>query len=232
MTPPLRLCSTDQSHILNSDVSISHCLKLIKTHNISSPNGSAAYSLRAAGFKLVKQLGKWISTDQTIKFQPYTLDNQSPLCKKPTAAAKTNWKKITTALSRSSIDWFFHGSYDLLTPHLQRRDHAKDYIIALAHVSNFSPSSCHHANSAWATDGSMIPAASGISDKKTVTAAVTGPSTLVLQVKGCNTSILQGEQMGLLTALVLTQSPPQIYTDHLNSTTLIDDSRTAINQER
>jgi hypothetical protein len=78
----------------------------------------------------------------------------------------------------------------------------------------------------------MIPAASGISDKKTVTAAVTGPSTLVLQVKGRNTSILQGEQMGLLAALVLAQSPPQIYTDHLNSTTLIDDSRTAINQER
>jgi hypothetical protein len=232
MTPPLRLCSTDQSHILNGDVSISHCLKLIKTHNISSPDGSAAYSLRAAGFKLVKQLGEWISTDQTIKFQPYTLDNQSPLRKKPTAAAKTNWKKITTALSRSSIDWFFHGSYDLLTPRLQRRDHAEDYIIALAHVSNFSPSSCHHANSAWATDGSMIPAASGISDKKTVTAAVTGPSTLVLQVKGRNTSILQGEQMGLLAALVLAQSPPQIYTDHLNSTTLIDDSRTAINQER
>jgi len=231
MTPPLCLCSTNQSHILNSDVFISHCLKLIKTHNISSPDGSAAYSLCAAGFKPTKQLGEWISTNQTINFQPYTPDNLSPLHKKPTAATKTNWNKITTVLSHSSIDWFFHGSYDLLTPCLQCHDHAEDYIITLAHVSNFTPSSCHHANSAWATNGSLIPVASGISDKKTITAVVTGPSTLMLQVKGCNTLILQGEQMGLLAVLVLTKFPPQIYTDQLNSTTLIDDSCTAINQE-
>ena len=38
--------------------------------------------------------------------------------------------------------------------------------------------------------------------------------------------------MGLLAALVLADSPPQIYTDHLNSTMLIDDSHTAVNQER
>ena len=56
MTPPLHLCLTDQSHILNGDISISHCLKLIKSHNIASPNGTAAYSLHAAGFKLIKQL--------------------------------------------------------------------------------------------------------------------------------------------------------------------------------
>jgi hypothetical protein len=62
-------------------------------------------------------------------------------------------------------------------------------------------------------------------------AAVTGPATLILQVKGHNTSILQGEQMGLLTALVLTESPPQIYTDHMNSTMLSNDSRTAVNQK-
>jgi hypothetical protein len=80
-------------------------------------------------------------------------------------------------------------------------------------------------------DGSMIPTASGISDRKSITAAVTRPATLILQIKDCNTLILQGEQIGLLAALVLAESPPQIYTDHLNSTMLIDDSCTAINQE-
>jgi hypothetical protein len=30
MKPPLRLCSTDQCHILNSEVSISHCLNILK----------------------------------------------------------------------------------------------------------------------------------------------------------------------------------------------------------
>src|ERR1700678_4390025 len=59
MKPPLHLCSTDQSYLLQGDVSVSHCLKLIKTHDPSCPSGSAAFSLRSAGFKLVKQLGLW-----------------------------------------------------------------------------------------------------------------------------------------------------------------------------
>jgi len=77
----------------------------------------------------------------------------------------------------------------------------------------------------------MIPATSGIGDRKSITTAVTGPATLILQIKDCNTSILQGEQMGLLVALVLAESPPQICTNHMNSTMLIDDSCTAVNQE-
>jgi hypothetical protein len=104
--------------------------------------------------------------------------------------------------------------------------------MALAHTCKFVPSSCNHDNSTWATDGSMVPAVSGIGDRKSITAATTGPTTLILQIKHRNASILQGEQMGLLVALVLAHSPPQIYTDHMNSTILIDDSRTTVNQER
>ena len=77
----------------------------------------------------------------------------------------------------------------------------------------------------------MIPATSGISDPKSITAAVTGPTTLVLCINHHNTSILQGEQMGLLGPLVLAKLSPQIYTDHLNSATLIEDSRTAVTQD-
>jgi len=232
MKPPLHLIATDQSHILNGDISISHCLKLIKTHDNTGPDGSAAYSLRTAGLKLIKQLGKWISNNQTLQFHPNTMHNPPPPQKKLTVSAKANWDKVTNALSQSNINWFFHGTIDLLTPRSQRRDNAENYITALARTCKFIPSSYNHNNSTWATDGSMIPAASGISDKKFITAAATGPETLILQVKGRNASILQGEQMGLLAALVLAESPPQIYTDHMNSTTLIDDSRTALNQER
>jgi hypothetical protein len=78
----------------------------------------------------------------------------------------------------------------------------------------------------------MTPASSGISDPKSITAAVTGPATLVLRVLDRNSSILQGEQMGLLAALVLADPSLQIYTDHLNSTMLIEDSRSAINLDR
>ena len=232
MKPPLRLCATDQSHLLNGDVSISHSLKLIKKHDSSCPSESAAYSLRTAGFKLIKQLGVWTSADQTILFRPFTMDNLLPPSTKFTTASRMNWDKITHAISHSNFNWLFYGSPDLLISRLQRRDDSENYIIALAQTCKFLPSPSCLDNSTWATDGSMIPAASSISDSKSVTAAAIGPATLILRVKDRNASILQGEQLGLLTALVLAESPPQIYTDHLNSCTLIDDSRTAINQER
>jgi hypothetical protein len=232
MKPPLRLCSTDLSHIIEGDVSISHTLKLAKSHDDLSPSGVAANSLRAAGLTLVKQLGNWRITNHTLKFIPHNLDDLVLTGRKLTTAAKSNWKKITDALSLSHIDWFFFGSSDLLTSRPQRRDAAEDYIRSLATTCKFPPSSYDHDNTFWASDGSMIPAASSISDHKSVTAAVSGPSSLILRATHRNASILQGEQLGLITALVLADLSPQIYTDHLNSTSLIDDSRTAVLQDR
>ena len=140
--------------------------------------------------------------------------------------------KATRALSHSDISWLCLGSTDLLTEPLQCRDDAELYITALAMTCKFRLSSQPHNNKIWATDGSMISASSSISDMKHVTVAATGPITLVLRVPHRNASILQGEQLGLVMALVLADLPPQIYTNHLNSTMLIDDSRTAVNQER
>jgi hypothetical protein len=235
MKPPLRLYATDQSHILNGEVSISHCLKLIKKHNPLCPSGSAALSLRTNSFKMVKQLGSWSSTNHGVVFHLLKMDDQLKLLnlhKKPSPTAKLNWNKITYALSHIDFNCLFDGSTDLLIPRAQRLDNAEHYITALAQICKFSPTSCQHNDNTWASDGSMIPAASGISDFKSITAAVTGPTTLILRIKDRNSSILQGEQMGLLAALVLAKYPPQIYTDHLNSTMIIDDSRTAINQDR
>ena len=235
MKPPLRLCSTNHSHILQGDVSISHSLKLLKTHDVSSPSGSAAYSLRAVGVRLVKQLGYWSIANGLLKFNPYPINDRLPTGKKLSNATRSNWNKINAALSTSHIDRFFFGSIDLLMPPLQRRDAAENYIQALATTCKFPPSSSGtsaHANFSWATDGSMIPAASSISDPKSVTAAVSGPSSLTLRVVHRNASILQGEQVGLVAALVLADDSPQIYTDHMNSTQLIDDSRSSVNQDR
>ena len=232
MKPPLCLLPTDQSHILKGDLSISHCLKLLKMHDRSFPSGSTAYSLRTAGIRLVKQLGKWLATDNKLVFNPINTDDRLQLLRRQSAAVKTNWLKATHALSHSDICWLCLGSTDLLTEPLQRRDDAELYITALAMTCKFRSSSQPHNNKIWATDGSMIPASSSISDMKHVTAAATGPVTLVLRVPHRNASILQGEQLGLVMALVLADLPPQIYTDHLNSTMLIDDSRTAVNQER
>ena len=42
----------------------------------------------------------------------------------------------------------------------------------------------------------MIPAASGLGDDKSVTAALTGPKTVILRLNGHNLTILHGEPMG------------------------------------
>jgi hypothetical protein len=131
------------------------------------------------------------------------MDDLLPSTKRPTVAVRKNWDNITNALSLSYINWFYYGSSDLLIPHLQRRDDAEHYITTLAQTCKFPPSSSSADNSTWASDGSMIPAASGISDAKSITAAVTRPATLILRLKDRNASILQGEQLGLLAALVL-----------------------------
>ena len=102
LKPPLCLCATDHSHILSGDVSISHCLKILKTHDNAPPSGSAAYSLRAAGFKLIKQIGLWSSTNNVLKFNPFKLTNQLLPPKKPSNALRLNWEKVTISLSRSS----------------------------------------------------------------------------------------------------------------------------------
>ena len=110
MKPPLVLCSTDQSHVLQGDVSISHILKILKTHDNTSPSGLSAFSLRAAGIKLIKQLGTWQPLNHSLKFIPYCIDDKLPPSTRPTEAAKKKWLKVTESLSRSNIGFFFYGS--------------------------------------------------------------------------------------------------------------------------
>ncbi|KAJ7255014.1 hypothetical protein B0H12DRAFT_1050396 [Mycena haematopus] len=80
----------------------------------------------------------------------------------------------------------------------------------------------------WGTDGSMIPASATLNQDRQVTAAATGPATVVVKLLGRNLSILHGELMGHILALVLcddTTSVPRLYSDHQNSVNLIDNIR-------
>ncbi|KAJ7814368.1 hypothetical protein B0H13DRAFT_2464859 [Mycena leptocephala] len=83
------------------------------------------------------------------------------------------------------------------------------------------------------TDGSMIPASASLCESRRVTAAVTGPTTLVVQLNGLNLSILHGELMGHILALVLRSNAdptviPTLYSDHQNSVDLIEDIQTRL----
>jgi hypothetical protein len=96
------------------------------------------------------------------------------------------------------------------------------------------PSSLPHQDFTWASDGSMIPATSGIGDNESVTAAVTRPQIIVMCLSGRNMCILHGKLVRLIMSLVLSINNSQnnkLFTDHLNSVHFIDDTKTSINQE-
>ncbi|KII90283.1 hypothetical protein PLICRDRAFT_159732 [Plicaturopsis crispa FD-325 SS-3] len=83
----------------------------------------------------------------------------------------------------------------------------------------------------WASDGSMVPATASADEEKSVVAATTGPKTLVTKIAGRSASILQGELMGQIMTLALIDSTthqnpiPELFTDHLNSVRLLQDSQ-------
>ncbi|KAJ7854789.1 hypothetical protein B0H13DRAFT_2358283 [Mycena leptocephala] len=140
----------------------------------------------------------------------------------------------TTTPKHIVIDWFSLGTPDLLHPRAQRQEDAERTIRQFATLTKLAPSSLVSTHpSIWGSDGSMTPAAAGIIDPKSVTAALTGPLTVVLKIEGRNISILQGELIGLILGLTLSpiDDPDAVlYTDHLNSVRLIEDSRTIVDQ--
>jgi len=80
----------------------------------------------------------------------------------------------------------------------------------------------------------MKPASATIEEEKVILGAATGPPTLVLKVPGHNVSILHGEQIGLIIALILagqnSDDTQLLLTNHQNSVRLIKDSQSNVSQ--
>src|SRR6202050_3478370 len=130
--------------------------------------------------------------------------------------------------------WLFNGDLTLMMPRSQRQVEAENYIRSLPSILSLLPSSLPHQNRTWGSDGSMIPATSGIGEDKSVTAAITGPKTIAVRLNGRSLFILHGELIGLIMGLVLSDNETpnnKPFTDHLNSVRFIDDARTSINQD-
>src|SRR6202050_3377765 len=130
--------------------------------------------------------------------------------------------------------WLFNGDLTLMMPRSQRQVEAEDYIRSLPSILSLPPSSLPHQNRTWGSDGSMIPATSGIGEDKSVTAAITGPKTIAVRLNGRSLFILHGELISLIMGLVLSDNKTpnnKLFTDHLNSARFINDARTSINQE-
>jgi hypothetical protein len=232
MKPKLSLRLTDNSHIMRGEVSISHTVNSCRAHGIDTPNGHAIRSLRTKGIHMLSHAGQWIRTRSNRLIFKAT-DSPAPQARW-TETARRHWGQISSLLNNLSSTWLFNGESTLMVTRKQRQVEAEDYIRGLSHILSMPPSTLPHQNRAWGSDGSMIPATSGIGDDKSVTAAVTGPQTIVVRLSGRNMFVLHGELVGLIMGLVLSDNNTlnnKLFTDHLNSARFIDDTRTSINQE-
>jgi hypothetical protein len=235
----LTLKETDQSYISKGEVSLAHTINILN-HKISTEhpnlkvNGTALRTLQRMNIKNLRDIGKWeFNDDGTITIQPF----DQKFDKKWTLPARRNWTIITNALhDHLQMDDLLNGYTELAISRDTRKAQAEEYIRDLVRVSGFNPSKATDGRT-WASDGSMIPASASITENKSITGAATGEQTLVMRVPGRNVSILQGEQLGLIIALVLSESSNtapyaggRLLTDHLNSVRLIEDSKTEISQ--
>jgi hypothetical protein len=152
--------------------------------------------------------------------------------------AWTNWTKVTELISRNlCLNDLTTGMTDLTIPWHICKQNEETHIWSLANTSNLPPSEATDSKT-WASDGSMVPATASLLNPKQITSVVTGKSALVMRVPGWNVSILQGKQIGLIMALVLSGRDDNVsndehqclLTDHLNSVHLIYDNQTSISQ--
>ncbi|KAF5374645.1 hypothetical protein D9615_009023 [Tricholomella constricta] len=234
-SPPLSLRSTDQCHLVQGDCAIAHAVIAVRSSTSANPfltvatlNGHTLRSLKSMGVRQLCQIGKWmVGTSGVTSF------NMLPLPPgRWTNAQIRNWELMGQFMASAEVRRLFCGDLELLMPRSSRRLLAEAQILALARHSGLSPAPTSHSPHLWATDGSMQPATAGLFDHKAVTAALTGSSTLVLRIPGRNVSILHGEVMGLIAAMIVADhgnSLTKVYTDHLNSVRLLDDSRTHAN---
>jgi len=149
--------------------------------------------------------------------------------------ALRNWTALTNAFwDGLTLSHLIKGPLELTSPRAVRESQAENIIQAMANVCGFR-NVCKEDGRMWASDGSMKPASATMEDDKIVIGAAMGPSTLVLKIPGRNISILHGEQIGLITALILagrisSDMRQQLLTDHLNSVRLIEDSQSNVSQ--
>ncbi|KAJ7506257.1 hypothetical protein B0H11DRAFT_1904141 [Mycena galericulata] len=113
-----------------------------------------------------------------------------------TAVQRANWTKTADTLCSMDVSWLFSGPSDLLASRETRRFWAKECIRALVPTCDLQPSATSGMSQMWGSDSSMLPASAGFSERHSVTTAVTGPATLVLQMKDRAFSILHGELLG------------------------------------
>jgi hypothetical protein len=233
LSPKLNLRQTDVSFILTGEVSIHHVMNICKSYGLQILNGTTVNCLARKGIVTLQDfrqwkkngLGKWVFE---VSRRP---DNETW-----TEATQRSWDKVKQMMTEMDMGWSFEGDEDLLSTRPERRRAAENQIKVLTNLLDIHPSLNATDGRSWVSDGSMVPASAGLLDDKTVTAALTGPKTMVMRMQGRNSNILHGEIFGIIMGHLLipcgnANDVQHLYTDHLNTTQFLPDSHSNVNQE-
>jgi len=235
IVPPLNLRLTDANYIINGDVSIQHAMNIAKENDLQGLNGASLLTITRNNLQMLKDIGKW-KIDEKGRYRFKINNSIKERTGKWTMAARRNWECLSETMSHLQTEWFYEGSSDLLLTRGKRQEISEAMVKSLGKIMGLEATKQDHEGRYWASDGLMKPAASGILDPKSVTTAITGPQTIVMQIPGRNTSILHGEIMGLIAGHILTMEceidkPQELFSDHLNTVRFIQDARSRISQE-
>lgn len=233
LSPKLSLRQTDASYIMSGEVSIAHIANISKSHGLETLDGTNINCLARKGITTLQDIGQWRRNG--IGKWVFVIAT-SPDRGRWTEATRKSWERLERLLMALDVGWLFEGGEELLLARSQRRREAENQIRVLTDILDIHPSPNAADDIAWASDGSMVPASAGILDDKTVTAALTGHRTMVMRLQGRNSNILHGEIFGIIMGHLLipqggANDDKHLYTDHLNTTRFLQDSRSNINQD-
>ena len=233
LSPKLNLRRTDVSFILTGEVSIHHIMNICKSYGLQFLDGTTVNCLARKGIATLQDLGQWKKNG--IGKWIFEVARR-PDIETWTEATQRSWNKAKQMMTAIDMGWLFEGDEDLLSTRPERRRAAENQIKVLTNLLDIHPSPNATDDRAWASDGSMVPASAGLLDDKTVTAALTGPKTMIMRMQGRNSNILHGEIFGIILGHLLiprgnADDVRHLYTDHLNTTRFLQDSHSNINQE-
>ena len=128
---------------------------------------------------------------------------------------KENWDRLMGALRLINPNILYSGEFSLLITRSKGESDAENYIHNLPTFGRLPPSQLLHNRHTWASDGSMVPASAGLNQNHSVTAALTGPKTVVICLNGHNLLIMHGEHIGMIMGLILS-SPEHDTANEIN----------------
>jgi hypothetical protein len=119
LEPKLALRMMDCSHILHSEVSLSHVLNIAKAHGKMAPNARTIKTLSSHGVLLLLDIGSW-QTPHSVATH-FKSNANAPSGSNWNASTKENWVKIAQILNELDVKWFTAGDVDLMTTRENRK---------------------------------------------------------------------------------------------------------------